>query len=886
MAAFDHIEGGMYGISLKPRLLRSLIKEKLPDEKYPFRDSSELLHVASTVRSHRLLSESASQSADQKLMENWKSVVDSWVNRLLILVSSNTPDKCWAGVCLLGVTCEECSPERFLSSYSVWFNKLLSHIQSSGESHFVKVASCASVSDLFTRLSGFPNVKKDATSHAVKVIQPILKLLNEDNSDASREGAICLLYTVTTFFPSAVHKHYDSVEAAIVFKIMSGKCSANILKKLGHCLALLPKSKGDEDSWLLMMHKILISINFRLKDAFQGLEEETKNDEVMTVLVPPGKDPPTPLGGPTMSGTSYKATKRPELLLMCSVSTLMRCCCTMLTSSYPVQITVPVQPLLMLAGRVLMVDGSVPQTLYPFMTTMQQEFICSELPVLHLHSLELLTAIVKGVRSQLLPHVADIARLLTEYFRKCALPELRTKVYSIIRILLMSMGVGMALYLTQDVISNTFIDLDYIGYTTGDSSSNLDSKISYEALPQPVQKKRKHVSTTGSLEQPDKVGLEVMVPKTCTPMSVKIAALNTLEALLTMGGAIRSESWRPDVDRLLITIATDAGKGGWAKEENNVFLPYGPTNTWAEFQLAALKALLASLLSPGRVRPPFLAQGLELFRRGIQETGTKLSEFCSHALLALEVLIHPRALPLIDFASDSIVSDGLKHRFRENIYSGGPKFNTSFSGGTLGDGPFDPESDEDDLYKSWLGNDDEVDITVSPHPGNNATIVTERPSVALKDHLADKLFSLDGSSVSIVPQESGGREVPAAVMKGVRESGDDEIMTETRELQETIQYSEEAIAREDQTIRAVSAGSMSAQSGKVISDSITIETMDNSITMGEDVLATIDGFVTTDEKPLVPTSNFEKGKGIMFELDAESSEESIPDIVDEEPDSD
>lgn len=52
----------------------------------------------------------------------------------------------------------------------------------------------------------------------------------------------------------------------------------------------------------------------------------------------------------------------------------------------------------MLAGRVLMVDGSVSQTLYPFMTTMQQEFICSELPVLHLHSLELLTAIVKGVR--------------------------------------------------------------------------------------------------------------------------------------------------------------------------------------------------------------------------------------------------------------------------------------------------------------------------------------------------------------------------------------------------------------------------------------------------------------------------------------------------------
>lgn len=47
------------------------------------------------------------------------------------------------------------------------------------------------------------------------------------------------------------------------------------------------------------------------------------------------------------------------------------------------------------------------------------------------------------VCSQLLPHAADIMRLLTVYFRMCALPELRIKVYSVIKILLMSMGIGM-----------------------------------------------------------------------------------------------------------------------------------------------------------------------------------------------------------------------------------------------------------------------------------------------------------------------------------------------------------------------------------------------------------------------------------------------------------
>lgn len=45
-----------------------------------------------------------------------------------------------------------------------------------------------------------------------------------------------------------------------------------------------------------------------------------------------------------------------------------------------------------------MVDGSSSQAIFPFMTAMQQESICLELPVLHMHSLELLSAIIKSAR--------------------------------------------------------------------------------------------------------------------------------------------------------------------------------------------------------------------------------------------------------------------------------------------------------------------------------------------------------------------------------------------------------------------------------------------------------------------------------------------------------
>lgn len=60
------------------------------------------------------------------------------------------------------------------------------------------------------------------------------------------------------------------------------------------------------------------------------------------------------------------------------------------------QVTAPVRPMLALVERLLIVDGSLPHTMLRFMTAMQQELICSELPVLHASSLELLMAIIKA----------------------------------------------------------------------------------------------------------------------------------------------------------------------------------------------------------------------------------------------------------------------------------------------------------------------------------------------------------------------------------------------------------------------------------------------------------------------------------------------------------
>ncbi|XP_059307740.1 uncharacterized protein LOC132059206 [Lycium ferocissimum] len=844
----------MYDVALKPRLLRSLLKEYVPDLKHQFRNPSVLSYVVSAIKTHQLLSESGQPESDEKLIENWTAAVDSWINRVVGLASSDTPDKCWAGICLLGVTCQECSTERFLASYAGWFNKLLLHLQSPADSQFVKVAACASLSDLFTRLSGLPNAKKDGISLSAKLIQPLLKQLNEDNFDAVWEEAIFLLCTILDIFPSSIQRHYDGVEDAIVLRLMSGKCGPSMLKKLGYCLALLPKSRGDEDSWLLMMQKIMVSINIQLNDAFQGLEKESIRTEAMRLLLPPGKDPPPPLGGQSLSRGTADNTMRPEHLQISRISTLISCCCKLLTSSYPFQVAIHVIPLIALAQRVLMVDGSSSPGI-SYMTTMKQEFFCSELPVLHSHILDLLTSLVKGLGSQLLPHIGSIIRLLTNYFETSALPELRIKMYAIMKVLLMSLGVGLSRHLTDVIVHNSLMDLD-----EGGTSFVAKQKIYPETTTKTSRKKRKHASTSSSLEeQPDRDVFEVEIFPNMASLSVKIAALEALETLLAVGGSWRSESWRVKVDHLLLDVTRNAWKGGWAKDDRG-----------EDYQIAALRALLASLLSPGRTRPPHLSQGLELFRRGTREIGTKVAECCAHALLALEVLIHPRALPLLDLQSSENNYEVGNKWFSGNAHISDRAANNTFHIGTSRKAPDEPDSYNDDLYADWMRNGEDSD-TVAADLGKD-TDRSIQPPETLRDPSSEKLPSLDTTAVK-VSESSKLEEVAPITVAKKSPMEKDEVMVESQLSEKTSKHSEEIPPSKSETLASISGGKSSFQSSSLVSGGNALNTM------GSEVQASDAGFAS----PLM--MSLDRGKELMHESDNESME-SIPDIVDVEPDSD
>ncbi|PQM39137.1 uncharacterized protein Pyn_09041 [Prunus yedoensis var. nudiflora] len=344
--------------------------------------------------------------------------------------------------------------------------------------------------------------------------------------------------------------------------------------------------------------------------------------------------------------------------------------------------------------------------------------------------------------------------------------------------------------------------------------------------------------------------------------------LNSL-SIKYIGGALKSEGWRSDVDLLLINIATNSLKGAWGGENGNIYQLNEPGDIGGGMQLAALRALLASFLSSSCVRPPYLAEGLDLFRRGKQETGTKLAEFCAHALLALEVLIHPRALPLADFTDSTLLSDRVRYKLPENMYSGSLRPSTPFSGDIQGMMHDAADSDHDDLYDSWLASSKEMEAPVSDL---GKTMQAGEPSKTVTV-IQDKTLSVDGSFSK--ETLAGSVQELAATMEDVEMRGNrDENMVESHKLKESVVQFQDIVS--PKVVSVVGTTITEEVFGRVDMESGPSDQRGNTV----DVLVA-KGDESLGGGNFATTPNPEKSKGVAFET-GNSDEDSFPDIVDSE----
>lgn len=229
---------------------------------------------------------------------------------------------------------------------------------------------------------------------------------------------------------------------------------------------------------------------------------------------------------------------------------------------------------------------------------------------------------------------------------------------------------------------------------------------------------------------------------------------------------------------------------------------------------------------------------LLLVSAGKQQAGRVLAGFCAGALLALEVLIHPRFLPLERFPC----------RILENIHSGGQKQSTS---GMHGTGQRASDSFDDDLYETWFGDGHPTEIPVHC-PGEN---VAGPPGTKVSER---------------------NNEEQADV--GLR-NNEDEAMVESQHFQE--------LASSKGVIHSTVTGDLKLpeRETEVAVPEGDLDGKSHETASSKDFIAGKgDGFARVGGN--APTASYaEKGKKPIWDLD-DSSMDSFPDIVDVDPDSD
>lgn len=224
-------------------------------------------------------------------------------------------------------------------------------------------------------------------------------------------------------------------------------------------------------------------------------------------------------------------------------------------------------------------------------------------------------------------------------------------------------------------------------------------------------------------------------------------------------------------------------------------------------------------------------------------------------------------------------SEGVNYKFSENMYSGSLKHSGPFASGIQGIKDNIPDSDDDDLYHSWLENGKETDVLDSVRC--KSMRYDGHPSETLGVSGEENLFYVDGSSGATIPEKREPNP-PASGVDGMRDNND-EIMVEPGQFGENVARVEEPVSA---TAPASIEGSLGSGmiSGRSASGSVALDHAGNvSASSNDNLVAKGDGFATTGMNSSA-TSISEEIAGDAFDLDGEG--DPFPEILDVEPDSD